>query len=130
MVWQAIIIAIAVLLPAPVVNLARRISSGLASALGVAQIFQEGFAVRCFQSNFGEPDGGFHGFDLAEEGPDGVEVVMPPVLEKAGGFGYDLPIAWILAIAPQLHVVAQLLDDVVLFVLLLFGWKVPSLQPA
>ena len=74
-----------------------------------------------FGGNFGEPDGGFDGLDLTEEGADGLEVVVTPVLEEAGGFAGDEPIGGIGEIAPLADLEAQFVDDGGVGVLLLFG---------
>ena len=39
-----------------------------------------------------KPNGVLHGFDLAEEGADGGEVVGAPVAEETGGSGGDSPL--------------------------------------
>ena len=94
MVCQAMSMAMTVVLPAPVASFrARRMQLRVGVVVGVGEVFQEalaGFAE--FRRDLGQPDGGFDGFDLAEEGPDAVEVVMPPVLEQACGFRRYLPV--------------------------------------
>ena len=73
------------------------------------------------RGDFGEPDGGFDGFDLAEEGADAGKGVLAPVLEQAGGFGRDLPLVRVGEFAPLIHVPADFVDDGVGVVLLLSG---------
>ena len=43
--------------------------------------------------NFAEPYSGLHRFDLAEEGPNAAEAVVPPVLEQARRLRGHLPLA-------------------------------------
>ena len=43
--------------------------------------------------NFGEPNGGLYRFDLAEEGPNATEAMVPPVLEQARRLRSNLPLA-------------------------------------
>ncbi len=74
-----------------------------------------------FGGDFEEPDGGFDGFDLAEEGADASEVVAAPVLEEAGGFGRDEPIGGVGQVAPLSDEKAEIVDDGSDIVLLLFG---------
>jgi len=77
--------AITVVLPAPVATLsASRISSGLASRLALAGCL--------VGHDFPKPDHRLDRLDLAEEGPDAGEVVVPPVLEKPGGLGRHAPV--------------------------------------
>ena len=65
---------------------------------------------------------GLDGFNLTEERPDAAELVMPPMLEKASGFGRDLPLIRIRQAAPLVYVVAEFVDDGRgRFVLLLLG---------
>ena len=68
-VCQAISIAMTVVLPAPVASFsARRISSGLACSFAPLDVIPEFGAARArFRRDFGQPDGGFDGLDLAEE---------------------------------------------------------------
>jgi hypothetical protein len=70
-----------------------------------------------------QPYGGFDGFDLTEEGPDIVELVVSPVLEEPGRFGRHLPLIGIRKIAPGLNVSANLVDDRRGIVFLLLGRK-------
>ena len=112
-VCQAMIIAMTVVLPAPVASFsARRISSGLASLLALARCSRKPLAgLAQLRRDLGQPDGGFDRFDLAEERADVAELVMPPVLEQARGFGRDLPVVRIRPAAPLVDVVAELVDD-------------------
>ena len=63
------------------------------SFVNALQVAQESLAVGAPGCRFGEPDEGFHGFDLAEEGTDIAEGVVSPVMQQAGGFGGNLPLA-------------------------------------
>ncbi len=84
MVCQAMIIAMTVVLPAPVASFrARRISSGLASLLASARCSRNRLpGLAQLRSDLGEPDGGFNRFHLTEERADTAELVMPPMLEE------------------------------------------------
>jgi len=61
--------------------------------------------------DLGEPDGSFDGLDLAEEGPDTHELVLPPVLEEAGSLGRHAPLARIRQRPPAVHEHAEVADD-------------------
>jgi len=78
-----------VVLPAPVASLrASRERPGLEAVLASSRYWRISAAgLPSWGADFGEPDGGFDGFDLAEEGADAAELVAAPVLEEAGGFG-------------------------------------------
>ena len=91
---------------------------------GEAQEFRVGLLVGAFEvlpellaqlgllaGDFGQPDGGLHRLDLAEEGPDAVEVVVAPVLQQPGGLRRDLPLLRVRHAAPGIHVAADLVDD-------------------
>ena len=95
-VCQAMSIAMTVVLPAPVASFsARRSSSGLASLLAAARCSRNRLPLLRLGRDLGQPDGRFHGFDLAEERADTAELVMPPVLKQPGRFGSNLPLAGI-----------------------------------
>src|SRR5512140_2991738 len=74
--------------------------------------------MRC---DFGEPDGSFDGFDLAEERANAGEGVAAPVLEQPRGLGGDLPLVWVREFAPLIDVAPDFVDYGVWVVLLLFG---------
>src|ERR1035441_4439423 len=76
------------------------------------------------RGDFGEPDGGFNGFDLAEERFYAGERVLAPVLEQAGGFGGDVPLVGIGQLPPLVHILADFINDGVGVVLLLGGGNV------
>ena len=80
--------------------------------------------VALVQCDLGEPDGGFDGFDLAEERLYAGERVTPPVLEQAGGFGGDVPLVRIGQLPPLIYILADFVDDGVGVVLLLGGGNV------
>src|SRR5438552_13438679 len=80
-------------------------------AVGIGEVFQKPLArLAQLGSDLGQPDGGFHSFDLTKEGPNLGELVMTPVLEDTLGVGCDLPIVWIGETAPLVHVVAEFVD--------------------
>lgn len=64
-----------------------------------------------FGRNLGKPNRRLGGFDLAEERPNGFELVMPPVLQQALGNGGHTPIRRVVQAAPRGHVAADLVDD-------------------
>ena len=86
MVCQAINIAMTVVFPAPVANLrADRDRSGLASLLAFARWSRNPLPTRpVCGANFAEPNGGLYRFNLAEEGPNTTELVVPPMLGAGG----------------------------------------------
>ena len=55
-------------------------------------MLEKPFPAADLRRNLGQPDRGFDGLDLTEEGTDAAEVVMPPMLEQASGFRRDLPV--------------------------------------
>ena len=69
--------------------------------------------------DLGEPYRGLHRFDLAEEGPNPAESMMPPVIEQAGGLGRHAPLARIRCVSPQVDVPPNPVDDFRVRVLLL-----------
>ena len=78
-------------------------------------------ALALMRGDFGEPDGSFDGFDLAEEGANAGKRVVSPVLEQAGRFGCDLPLVRVGEFAPLIHVPTDFVNDGVGIVLLLSG---------
>ena len=83
--------------------------------------FQKALAVSGFWGDFGEPDGGFYGFKLAEEGALLGEIVSAPVGEEASGFGSNLPGIGIWIEAPFLDLDTELVDETGDGVLLIFA---------
>src|SRR5690242_19981462 len=77
-----------------------------------------GGAMRC---DLDEPDGRFHGFDLAEERAYAAEIVMPPMLEQPGSFRGHLPLAGVRQGTPRINLLAHLVDDGSNVVLLFLG---------
>jgi hypothetical protein len=61
--------------------------------------------------DLGEPDGGLNGLHLTEEWADALELVVPPVLEQAGGLRAELPLVGVWQVAPGVDVLADLVDD-------------------
>ena len=94
MVCQAMSIAMTVVLPAPVASFrARRVRSGIGIVVGVHEVVEECLLLLSeLGGHFGEPDDRLDRLDLAEERPDVLELMMPPVLQQAGGFRGDLPV--------------------------------------
>ena len=100
---------------------------GIGVVVGGGQVFKESLAALRLRSDLGQPDGGFDGFDLAEERPDAGEFVVPPVLKQTGRFRGYLPVARIGPCPPSIHMVAHLIDDRGGIVLLLLGRKALAL---
>ena len=71
--------------------------------------------------NLGEPNGGLDRFNLAEEGLNATESVVPPVLEQPGSLRGDLPLALVRQVSPPLDLSAHPVDDCRQVVLLAFG---------
>ena len=66
---------------------------GIGVFVGGGQVFEDLLAALRLGRDLGQPDGRFHGFDLAEERADAGEFVMPPVLKQPRRFGRHLPLA-------------------------------------
>lgn len=71
--------------------------------------------------NLGQPDGDLHRFQLTEERPHAGKVVMPPVLQQAGGFRSDVPLGWVGNLPLEFDQAAQTVDLVAVLVLLSGG---------
>ena len=67
-----------------------------------------------------QPNGRLHSFYLAEKRPNTIELVLAPMLQKAGGFRSDLPLAGDQG-APRIHLAPHLVDNRGKVVLLAFG---------
>ena len=70
--------------------------------------------------NLGQPDSRLNRLYLAEEGLDVAEVVVPPMLEQASGFGRDSPVVRISQFSPLVDMTANFIHhrrDVVLLLL-------------
>ena len=124
MVCQAMIIAMTVVLPAPVASFkARRINSGFASLLALARCSRKPLPCLPNLRDFGQPNCGFHRFHLAEEGADATEIMVPPMLQQALRFRLNQPVAGVLQSAPLLHMIAEFVDDWRRIVELFLGGK-------
>jgi len=71
---------------------------------------EAGAAAVLLRGHLGEPDGGLHRLDLAEERPDALKPVAAPVLQEPGRLRCDLPLALRQA-PPGGDAVADLVDD-------------------
>jgi hypothetical protein len=122
-VCHAMIIAITVVLPAPVASFNASLASpGLDwafAALRCSRNLRPSFAE--LRRDLGQPDRCLDGFDLAEEGPEAAERVMAPVLQQPGGLRRHVPLARVGQLAPDIHALPQLIDDRRRVVLLLLG---------
>ena len=90
---------------------------------GVLQVSEEAPAgLARVGGDLGQPDGGLDRLDLAEEGPDAGETVMPPVPEEARGLGGHPPLPRVRSLPPLVDLAADAVDDPgVLLVLLRAG---------
>ena len=60
--------------------------------------------------NLGEPDNGFHRFNLAKEGADIVELVVPPMLKQTSRLGSYLPLVRIRPRPPKVDLMTNFID--------------------
>ena len=90
---------------------------------GVLQVSEEAPAGPArVGGGLGQPDGGLDRLDLAEEGPDAGEAVVPPVPEQARGLRGHPPLPRVRQPAPGVDLAADAVDDPgVPLVLLLAG---------
>lgn len=58
-----------------------------------------------------QPDCGFNSLDLAEEGADALELVVPPMLQQSGCFRCHEPLVWVRKIAPRFDISPNLVYD-------------------
>ena len=63
------------------------------------------------RNDFGKPDSGFNGFDLAEKGADAVKPKIPPMLQQSAGFRGYFPVMRIWQRAPGIHLAAKFIDN-------------------
>jgi hypothetical protein len=84
---------------------------GIGIFVSCCQMVEEFFAPLCLWRDLDQPDGGFDGFYLAEEGPDAAERVIPPMLKEAGRFRRHLPVAGVGPRPPAVHKASHLVDD-------------------
>jgi len=75
------------------------------------KVLEDALAAFGIGRDFGEPDRGFHGLDLAEERADAAEIVASTMLQQPGRFRRHLPLIRVTQIAPLLDVDAHLVDD-------------------
>ncbi len=66
---------------------------GIGLLVDNVQMVEEAPTSLGFRCDFRQPNGGFHGFHLAEERAGFAELVMPPMLKQAGRFRSYLPLA-------------------------------------
>ena len=92
--------------------------------ISIDKVFQKDFSgLACIGSDFRQPDNRLDRFHLAEERPNVVEPVMPPVLKQSGGFGRYLPVIRARQASPLIYMSAQFIDDGRWIVLLFLGGK-------
>ena len=92
---------------------------GVGFGIGVGEMLQI-FLARLSKprGHLGQPDGGFHCLDLAEEGADATEFMVTPMLEQAGGFRRNTPLR-LGKFPPAVHLLSYTVDDGGVDVLLL-----------
>jgi hypothetical protein len=61
-------------------------------AVRALEVLEEAPELPHMGGDLGEPDRRLHGFDLAEERPQRLELVAPPILQQPRRFGRDLPL--------------------------------------
>jgi hypothetical protein len=76
------------------------VEAGVGFSIGVGEVFEDAFGGGASGGDFGEPDSGFGGFDLAEKGLEIGELVVTPVLKEAGCGRGDAPLCGIGQSAP------------------------------
>jgi hypothetical protein len=75
-------------------------------------VFQKDFSgLAGVGRDFRQPDDRLDRFYLAEERPDIVEAVTPPVLKQAGGFGRHLPVVRVRQASPPIYMTAEFIDN-------------------
>ena len=85
---------------------------GVGIVVGIGEVFEElSSGLASCGRDFGQPNGGLNRLDLAEEWPDAAELVVPPMLQQAGGFRRDVPSVWIRQCSPFIHFLANRIDD-------------------
>jgi len=85
---------------------------GLAVTVCIGYVLNETLAgLANYGCNLGQPDCCFDCFQLTEEGSDTAELVMPPVLEQACGFGGYAPVVRARYGAPLIDLLAHAIDD-------------------
>ena len=115
-----------VVLPVPVANLSANRGkgrSGVGVFVGTLQMVEEVPTGSRVRRNFGEPNSGLHRFDLAEEGPNATKAVVPPVLEQARRLWGHLPLTRVRQVAPAVNLLANPVDSLHQFVLLIICLK-------
>jgi len=78
--------------------------------VGRSEVLKQRLPALHLGGDFGQPDRSFHRLDLAERTDDTAEGVVPPVLEKAGGFRGDQPLVGVGQRPPGVHVAAHIVD--------------------
>ena len=84
---------------------------GIGLLVGALQVLPEFRVPLLAARDFGQPDDRLDGFDLAKERPDGLEIVVSPVVQQPGGRRGHVPVGWIGQIAPGRNVRTDFVDD-------------------
>ncbi len=85
---------------------------GVGVIIGIGQMIEETLAgFTAGWGDFGQPDSGFDGLQLAKERANVVEFVAAPMLQKMSGFGRYLPIVRIRPASPLVDMMAKFVDD-------------------
>ena len=65
------------------------------AVVGIGEVLEKPLArFAQLRGDLGQPDRGFHSFDLAEEGANIAELMMTPMLKETCSVGRHLPIDW------------------------------------
>lgn len=105
--FQEVLVAVAALTAA-----AAPFAAPTVSAAGSdGEMVKQTFPIPGVGGDLGEPDRGFHRFDLAEERTDAAEFVMTPMPEQPGGLRRDLPLIRIRQRTPCVYISANFIDD-------------------
>src|SRR5438552_10427141 len=86
-------------------------------------MLQESFPGDSLIGDLSQPYGGFNRLNLAKEGPNSAEIVLTPMLEQASRFRRDLPLAWIVEVAPLIQMLPHLVNEGSQVILLLLCGK-------
>ena len=96
--------------------------SGVGLIVRPLKLLKEGSALAAeLRGDFGEPDDGLGGLDLAEERPDICEPVAAPVLEESRGLRGDAPTVRVRDLAPLIDLASKAVDESHELVLLALG---------
>ncbi len=73
-------------------------------------MFKKALAASRMGRDFGQPNRGFHRFNLAKERTKTIELVLSPMLQQAACLRCDLPLVEILQRSPVIDVLPNLIN--------------------